>query len=303
MTKVTVVGAAAIWDHIFPVNKLPSVGDIVKIERLHQAPLPGGCAPNIALGIARLCDCQTVLYYPVGNDFEESGLEAFWSKEGVDCTHLTRVADEKSGSSWMYMQPDGSTMCFAYAGAADIAMPVAVENLSEWVVIAPVLNQFTAFFLDEAKKQGKKLVLTGICAKEIVPFLSSAYAVIINQHEAKLLAAAQGYATIRGLAESLTNTILYITQGKKGSMVFYKGEFFSIPIIPEEKVQDFTGAGDAYTSGVVSGLMMGMKPENAAYIGSTNSSFVVEEYGGQTNIPHWEQLKQRLALHVPGFMN
>lgn len=302
-SKVTVAGSAAVWDYIFPVSKLPGVGDIVKINHFCKTPFPGGCAPNIAVGIARLCGCQPKLYYPVGNDFDESGLEKAWARDGIDCSCLTRVAKESSGCSWMYMQPDGSTMCFAFAGAADLAVPSTVGNLGEWVVVAPVFNQFTKCILEEALAEHKKLILTGICADDIIPYLPFVHSLIINAHEAEILAKAQSFSSIKGLADSLGDTVLYVTQGKKGSMVFDRGEVYRIPIIPDEKAQDFTGAGDAYTSGVVSGLIMGLKSADAAYIGSTNSSFVVEEYGGQTNLPVWKQLKERLSVHAPGLIN
>lgn len=296
---VTVVGAAAVWDYIFNVEKLPQTGDIVKLQSDCEDPFPGGCAPNIAVGIARLCGCMPQLYYPVGKEFASSGLREQWSSKGVDCASLTVVNDARSGCSWMYMQPSGATMCFAYAGAADIATAELVGVLGEWVVIAPVLNRFTQTILEEAIAEKKKIVFTGICAEEVIPFLPAAHSVIINAHEAKILANSLSLDSITALTEHFPNTVLYVTNGKHGSTVFDHGTITAIPLIPDEGVIDFTGAGDAYTSGVISGMIRGLSPTNAAYVGSTNSSFVVECFGGQTNLPSWEKLKERLSAYVP----
>jgi len=300
MPHITVAGSAAVWDYIFPVDRLPEKGDIVSITRDSDEAYPGGCAPNIAAGVAALSGYRPNLYYPVGCEFQESGLKDVWAEKGIDCSELKYRSDVKSGYAWMFMQPDGSTMCFSYAGAAKGTVPASLERLGEWVVVTPMLNEFTLTILKEiAGNKSKKLILTGICSEGIIEFLESAYAVIINIHEAKILADLKGYSSIDELADSMGETILYITHGGNGSRVYYQGESTPIPIVQADKVLDFTGAGDAYTSGVVSGLVRGLTPVEAAYIGATNSSFVVEDFGGQSNLPSLELLKERLASYAP----
>lgn len=299
MSYITVAGAAAVWDYIFPVDRLPEAGDIVNITRDCDKPLPGGCAPNIALGLARLSGYQPALYYPVGCEFPDSGLKDTWLQQGIDCSQLTYVPDVRSGYAWMFMQPGGSTMCFSYAGAAKEALPALTEDIGEWVIVAPVFNQFTEAVLKKAIESNKKLIISGICSRTVIPSLASAYAVIINIHEAEILAAHKGCKTIDELALGMEGVILYVTHGGKGSVVYNRGQTYNIPLIPAEKVQDFTGAGDAYTSGVASALIRNLSPVDAAYVGSANASFVVEEFGGQSNLPDMEALKKRLALYAP----
>ena len=47
------------------------------------------------------------------------------------------------------------------------------------------------------------------------------------------------------------------------------------------KVEDPTGAGDAYRGGLISGLVRGKDIEHCATMGSVCASFAVERYGTQ----------------------
>ena len=52
--RISVVGGAAIGDYIFHVDHLPEKGEIVLINQPPRPLVAGGCAPNIAAGIAAL---------------------------------------------------------------------------------------------------------------------------------------------------------------------------------------------------------------------------------------------------------
>lgn len=295
MTDVTVAGAAAVWDYVFPVDRLPERGGIVRVAEDCPDPLPGGCAPSIALGIAKLTGLRPTLLYPVGSEFAASGLGDRWSRAGVDCSRLTRVPDRRSGCSWMFMQPDGTTMCFAYPGAAESALPASVDPLGDWVIAAPVLGSFTRAVIDRAVAQRKKLIVTGICSAELMPYLPAAHAVFVNAHEADILARHMGARSVDELAAKFRGTLLFVTRGGAGSAVYVDGLAHGIPVVPAESVLDVTGAGDAYTAGAVSGLLRGLPPAEAGLVGAACASFAVEGYGGQGSLPDLAALKERLA--------
>jgi sugar/nucleoside kinase (ribokinase family) len=295
-----VVGAAAVWDYLLSVNSLPEKGGIVKVIQDCPAPVLGGCAPNIAKGIQKLCGCNPTLYYPVGNDANDALQE--WQSNGLDCTGVQKIENHRSGYVWQFMQEDGSTMCFAYAGAADMAQAVLPEILEDMVVIAPVFNQFTAPFLECAIDQSRSIVLTGIYDSGIIPYLKHVHVLIVNMHEADKLCKLLGKSSITGLSDSLGSAHVFITCGKKGSILLSGDKKYEIPIIREDNFIEVTGAGDAYTAGVVFGLRNGFKPVDAAYVGSCCSSFAVEGFGGQGNLPDWNSVKKRLKAQVPGIM-
>ncbi len=297
---VSVVGAAAVWDYLFAVQKLPDKGGIVKVAEDCPVPYHGGCAPNIAKGLRRLGAAGVRLHYPVGGDAAEQGVLENWRGAGVDCSAVQVLENERSGAAWLYMQPDGCTMCFAHAGAADTALPDLNATLGEWVVIAPVLNRFTIPLLEKAVSEKKKVITTGICDEAVLPIIKDVGVLMVNCHEAEKLCATFGKKSLQGLADILDGTILYVTFGTKGSRVFMGGAVYEVPVIAGKQARDVTGAGDAFTTGVVFSLMRGVHPVDAAYVGACCASFVVEDYGGQTGQPDWPAVKKRLSEQVPG---
>lgn len=296
---IAVAGAAAVGDYIFHVDHLPARGEIVAITSRSAALVPGGCAPNIAAGIAALGLGRTELFYPVGDDFAETGLEEAWTARGIGCGGLARVAGAPSGRAWMYMQADGSTMCFAESGAAALAQPNLPGELPGWVVVAPVLNRYTMGFLEAAVSQGRRTVVTGIGSPSLEPWLSGLTALILNRGEAAALCAGLGCDGCAALSARYPALLLYVTDGGRGSSLWRQGDETKIPVLRAARLLDFTGAGDSFTAGVVSALAAGCGPERAAWYGAAMASFVVERLGGQCEMPAWPDLERRLAEQFP----
>jgi sugar/nucleoside kinase (ribokinase family) len=299
--RISVIGAAAVCDYIYEVSKLPEPGDIVEITREYPDPVWGGCAPNIAVGIKNLTQITPELFYPVGFDYKDSGLEDYWKKKGLNCENVSKVDNCRSGYAHMYMQRDGKTICLGYPGAARYGKTDTEAKLGEWVVIAPVLNGYTEEYLKRGIEEKKSCIVTGICSLELLPYLPSLQALIINQHEADYLMKHLEFDREEELAVYLDGGLLFITNGEKGSKVYEKGRMTQVPVVTGKQIVDFTGAGDAYTSGVVSAMAVwGLEPVLAGYVGAANASFALEMTGGQTNLPCFEQLIERLEQTYPG---
>jgi sugar/nucleoside kinase (ribokinase family) len=292
--SVSVVGAAAIGDYIFRLDKLPEKGEIVPLNWFSMDLEPGGCAPNIAAGLAAHGIVDPMLFYPVGSDFAQSKILERWLAAGINCSRITRVKDVPSGRAWVFMQNDGSTMCFAYAGAADVAVPSDIGYISDIIVIAPVLNHFTKTYLTKAIEENKTIVVTGIGNEKILPYISDIDVLIVNEYEAGQLCKLLDFKSPLNILQKHPNLRLYVTRGAHGSIVYLRDDRIEIPIVKEEIRVDSTGAGDAYCSGIVSAMVLGKDAVEAAYFGSANASFVIENVGGQTNLPTWKHLEDRL---------
>lgn len=291
--RVSVVGGAAIGDYIFHVDHLPEKGEIVLINQPPRPLVAGGCAPNIAAGMAALGQLTPVLCYPVGTDPDTDRMRQKWLDRGIEC-RLCQAPGAESGRSWMFMQSDGTTMCFGYPGAADLAEPDP-SGLEDWVVIAPVLNRFTSAYLDAAIAQGRHIAVTGIGASSLWKDLGHIEVLIINQCECAALCGAGGLESAAALSAAYPQLLLYVTSGSKGSSLYRGGAETRIPVAAAEQLTDFTGAGDAYTSGLLSALLNGRDPVEAGWLGAANASFVVEQFGGQDiAFPTWEMLYSRL---------
>ncbi|NMD38235.1 MAG: carbohydrate kinase family protein, partial [Christensenellaceae bacterium] len=226
---VSVVGAAAVWDSLSKVDRLPKIGEIVNITDKEDDFAPGGCAPNIAYNLAGLGLTPT-LHYPVGKDFNSSYLKNKWINKGIQLD-LTLVENTLSGFASLYMQPDGNTMCFSYLGAAGIASFPENSILNKFVIICPVFNKFTKAALEMALQKESNVIITGIGDSKIIKYLPSIYAIIINVTEAKQLLNALNLDSIQKLSMQIPNLKIFITNGSKGSNVYINGKTINIPIV------------------------------------------------------------------------
>lgn len=90
--------------------------------------------------------------------------------------------------------------------------------------------------------------------------------------------------------------IIINTRGSRPTVINADDIFAHIPVVAPKKVVDTTGAGDAYAGAFLSNYMVYKDPVRAAKFAATVASFIVEEVGCQTNIPTWEQIRQRCKI-------
>lgn len=72
------------------------------------------------------------------------------------------------------------------------------------------------------------------------------------------------------------------TQGEKGSILYTKNSTKTIQAIKVKKVIDPTGAGDAFRAGLIHGLLLDKKTEEAMELGAKLGALCVQSYGGQS---------------------
>ena len=114
--------------------------------------------------------------------------------------------------------------------------------------------------------------------------------------EAEEILGTQGefQALLRGLGE-LGPKIVVVTDGRDGSWTFDGEVVRFCGIFPEKRFVERTGAGDAYSTGFVAGLISGVGVAEAMRWGSANAASVVEHIGAREGLLTREALEQRLV--------
>lgn len=105
-----------------------------------------------------------------------------------------------------------------------------------------------------------------------------ALALIVNDYELEMFRKKTGLEEAGILA--LTGTLV-TTKGEEGSVILTREGEETIPAAPALQVADPTGAGDAYRSGLIKGLIQGQPWSEAARMGAVLASFSVEQQGTQ----------------------
>ncbi len=116
--------------------------------------------------------------------------------------------------------------------------------------------------------------------------LSKIDLLIINDEEARELAAEHNLYRAAPIILEMGPKILVIKRGECGALLFNSGSVFSIPAFPVEEVLDPTGAGDSFAGGLMgylaaTGKCDHMALRKAVAFGSVMASFNVMSFGPQ----------------------
>jgi len=104
---------------------------------------------------------------------------------------------------------------------------------------------------------------------------------------------------IIALAEHYGIENICVTLGEQGSMLYSKGDIY-LKIIPKEDVKDTVGAGDAFSSVMMIGAMLGKPPKDMLQAASYFSARVCNLKGAVPNDSGWYE---RLGEEIEGYIN
>jgi sugar/nucleoside kinase (ribokinase family) len=129
-------------------------------------------------------------------------------------------------------------------------------------------------------------------------FLLVTDVLLVNKEEAELLAGKGSLEELHHNLQKLGPKLTVITDGSKGSSAFDGKDLIEVEIFDEDRpIADKTGAGDSYSSGLLSGLIYNKSLREALVWGSINSSGVIREIGAIKGLRSKEEL-EKLAQKV-----
>ncbi|MDD5147044.1 MAG: carbohydrate kinase family protein [Candidatus Daviesbacteria bacterium] len=281
-------------------------GDKIPVDEMRC--LPAGNNNNNAVGAARL-KMKTALYGNVGDDGNGRMILDHLRKEGVVTRYVVVNKDVPTEQSivltyqgertilvyhypWDYSLPDlerarwiyFSSVSYSYTKTSLISQIESyIERTGANLAFGPGTNQLK----DGVKKYPKLLSLTKVF--------------IVNYEEAKkvLEIAEEKKADIKKLLTGLADLgpgMVVITDGEDGSYGFDGDKFYKIGIFPAN-LAEMTGAGDAYSTGLLAGLFHGNSLALAMRWGAANGASVVEQIGAQTGLLSLHQMQEKLKMN------
>tara|TARA_Y100000031_G_scaffold155839_1_gene207948 strand:- start:233 stop:1210 length:978 start_codon:yes stop_codon:yes gene_type:complete len=131
--------------------------------------------------------------------------------------------------------------------------------------------------------------------KIITDILRHLEVLVLNKEEASLLV---GNDSVKELTKKLHifgPKIICVTDGSKGAGCLYKNTFYFIKPKPKRKIVETTGAGDAFASGLVSGLVYNKPIEFCLKLAIQNAESVVTHHGAKNKLlskrEAWKRIK------------
>ena len=295
------IGSWSIFDHLLRMKKLPHEGETVALDmplEEVEAIYFGDCSANIA-AVAGALGLRVGLGMVVGDDFRTSGYADHLTRIGVDLEGVQIVDGARSGHSFNFLDASNGGFCVSHLGVAekqdDWQAPLGEIERAGAVVISEMFSLYTLRAIEHGRRTGALTAINGMVATagDLAPrFLSATDVLFLSRGEAEALMQA---LTVTSMAEILGYgpRLVIVTMGSLGSVWHSATGAQTMAAVRPETFVDSTGAGDSYVAGSLCGLINGLPDQDAAAIGATVASFVIEKWGCQTNLPNCTQMAAR----------
>jgi len=232
----------------------------------------GGNGANIAYTLA-LFGLHPKVFATVGRDFGDYRL--WLERVGVDCSTIRQIDDVFTASFFANTDLDNNQIASFYSGAMAYARNYSLADVydgkPDLVVISPndplAMMQLAA----ECRQRGIRFVadpsqqVPRLSGDELRQSIEGAYMLIANAYEAEMISKKTGLS-LGELREQIEMVV--VTHGKQGSQIFRHGEMVEVPVFPPTEIKDPTGVGDAYRSGLLTGLSYGWDLKLAGEVGA-----------------------------------
>lgn len=204
-----------------------------------------------------------------------------------------------TGRCLVNVTPDAQRSMMTFLGAAGFVSPA---DLDEKMIADAAVTFFEGYLFEApqaretfiatcaiAKRENRKTALTvsdkGVVERQfdpLVAFIREHIDVLFaNDQEATALFGSDDMSVIAEKARALA-PLTAVTLGEKGSVLIPRdGELIFVDPIPPTELVDTTGAGDAYTAGLLFGVARNMPLETAGALGSLAASEVISHFGAR----------------------
>jgi len=242
----------------------------------------GGVAGNYAYNLALLGYPSAVLA-TAGADAVE--YRDWLVSEGVDCRGLRLLDGEISATGFTTTDMDDNQLTGYYGGAMWKAAMLGLDDGPrelDAVIVGPNDPGAMKRLVLECRERGVPFVfdpahqLPMMDGDDVTEGIRGAWIVIGNDYELELIQerTQRDIAGLLDFAEMVVTTL-----GRNGSRITTRDGSVDVPAAPAERELDPTGAGDAYRSGLVAGLLRGLDIYSAGCVASLAATHAVEHVG------------------------
>ncbi len=320
MSDIEVVGLGALnMDYLYKVEHILEDGETVVTETKSS---PGGSAANTIYGLARL-GVNAGFSGIVGGDDEGKLLIQDFQKAGVDTSQIRVKPEAKTGSVVCLSDRLGRRSLYVIPGVNNL---LTMDDLDVTYINRAGMLHISSFAGDGQFKMllelmgklapsvklsfapGALYAFKGL--KALASILGRTHILFINRDELKQLT---GQDVINGAEICLEQgcSIIVATLGRGQKLELSTGSGckavtavgyirdveseYAIQPSSQDAVPpaDTTGAGDAFATGFLYGLLKGKSPEECGHLGNIVAQFSIGKIGAREGLPTLDQLSQR----------
>lgn len=270
----------------------------IPVKELHFS--PGGNACNNAVGSARL-GLKIALYTILGDDDSGRRIIDHIKDEKVSDTYLQIERGNPTNYSTVLSYKTERTI-LVYHDIRPYKLPVLAP--AKWIYFTSMGKGFEKVFRSMVRylnSNGTKLAFNPgthqlLAGKKVLePMLRICDVLILNKEEALSLVGAHPMTPVQDILRQLRNLgpeLAVVTDGNKGAFGFDGRNSYRMPPMPA-KVVERTGAGDAFSTGLIAALAYDLPLSEALMWGAANAASVIEKIGPQAGLLTKEQMMKR----------
>ena len=268
-------------DHILP-DKIHILNVCFLVNGLEER--FGGTAGNIVYTLALLGERPTLLA-SAGKDF--GPYETWLTDLGLDLSGVRRVEGDFTAGAYITTDMADNQITGFNPAAMNHRSGYAFPGLkpaTSLAIVSPGNLEDMLGLPEFYRQQGVPYIFdpgqntTAFSGDQLLTAITGSRMLVTNDYELELIMESTGLDKARLMERT---GCLVTTLGEQGSRVVEPGRVTEIKAAPADKVQDPTGAGDAYRAGLLKGMALGMSVPEAGKLGAVCASFSVEQKGTQ----------------------
>jgi ribokinase len=320
MSNIEVIGLGALnIDHIYQVERILDDGEAV-VEGAGS--FPGGSAANTIYGLARL-GIKTGFTGVVGDDTEGRLLIQDFMRVGVEPSQIRMKKGVKTGSTLCLSDSSGRRSIYVIPGANNL---LTAEDINLTYIEQASLLHISSFADDRqfqllldltseltpsvkiSFSPGELYTAKGL--KALIPILGKTSILFTNEGEIEGLTDKDFIAGAEACLEQGCQ-IVVVTLGKGKGLSSHKktnaicyirdtnNEYLVEPAgVAKTPAVDTTGAGDAFATGFLYGLLKRRSLEECGQLGDIVAQFSIRETGARAGLPTLAELTEHYrGLH------
>jgi adenosine kinase len=243
----------------------------------------GGVAANIAYTM-RLLGAAPIILATVGEDFGD--YRRWLEEQGLSTEQIIEIPDELTATFFASFDLEQNQIANFYAGAMGQARAytLASRNLTgaSMVLISPNDPVAMLNYAQECKLHGIPYAydpsqqIARLSGEDLQASVPGAAYLLCNEYELAMVQSKTGWSLddVRRQVE-----VLVLTLGKKGSVIYCGAEAIPVPTAQLARIDDPTGAGDAYRGGFFAARMAGLSLPVSGRAGALCSAYALEHMG------------------------
>jgi adenosine kinase len=281
-------------DHILP-EKIHVLNVCFQVNGMKEK--FGGTAGNIAYALTLMGE-KPVVCATIGHDYDK--YFKWLAKNGISTESIRIIEEEFTAGAYITTDQADNQITGFNPGAMKYPSSLDFGKLDPRqtiIIVSPGNFEDMVNYprlckdkgIDYIFDPGQSLPMWDV--QDLISSIDGCRILIVNDYELELIKNKTGLTKKELLGRAGT---IITTLGEHGSQISTADGEIKIPVVQASKVEDPTGAGDAYRGGLISGLTRGQDILQSARIGSVCASFAVECYGTQEYHFTIEEFHKRL---------